>query len=83
MAIEKKQEEEQQQDDLSTAIRKISASMAKLTKSGLNKKAVIALLFDDTKISKRTIGDVLDSLQDLERKYTQQEKSDNTRGGKK
>jgi len=54
---------------LAQAIVRISDSMEKLRKSGLNDKAIIALVKDDTSFSKATIKTVLDSLQHLRRKY--------------
>lgn len=47
---------------LAEAITRISESFAKLSASGLNQNAIIVLLHDHTKISKRDIKLVLDSL---------------------
>lgn len=55
--------------DLAEAIRQISKSFEKLSASGLNRKGIIALIHDHTKLGKRTISDVLDSLTELEKKY--------------
>lgn len=55
---------------LAASIVSISASMKKLLKSGLNRKAIIALLQDATKLGKSEIGRVLDGLDDLARAYT-------------
>jgi hypothetical protein len=54
---------------LAEAIVRISESMVKLHKSGLNEKAVIALVKDYTGYSKAMIKIVLDSLADLKRAY--------------
>jgi hypothetical protein len=55
---------------LATAILQISGSVKKLYASGLNRRAVIALLADDTKLGKGTISTVLNSLGDLAKTYT-------------
>jgi hypothetical protein len=55
---------------LATAIVSISDAVQKLYKSGLNKRAVIALIADDTKLGKGTIDAVLSSLGDLRKTYT-------------
>jgi siroheme synthase len=70
---EKKTEPAAQEPDgdaLAVAIRKISESVAKMTRSGMNRDAIVALIHDDTKVAKRTIVVVLDSLESLARKYT-------------
>jgi len=56
-------------DSLARAIVEISEALRALTRSGLNRKAIITLVADDTKISKSTITHVLDSLEDLRSKY--------------
>jgi hypothetical protein len=56
---------------LAKAIISISFSMKKLLKSGLNRRAVIALIQDTTKLGKNEISRVLDSLDDLARMYTE------------
>jgi hypothetical protein len=55
---------------LATSILQISDAVKKLYDSGLNRHAVVALLADDTKLGKKTIETVLDSLLDLKRTYT-------------
>lgn len=55
---------------LAVAIADVSGSLKRLEKSGLNRKAVIALIADDTKLAKGTIKSVLDSLGDLAKTYT-------------
>lgn len=47
---------------LAEAIIRISESFAKLSASGLNRDAIMVLIHDQTKISKRDIKLVLDSL---------------------
>jgi hypothetical protein len=54
---------------LADAIVKISDAVKSLDKSGLNKRAIIALLADDTKLGKGTINTVLNSLEDLAKNY--------------
>jgi hypothetical protein len=54
---------------LATAITAISDAVKKLEKSGLNRKAIIALINDDTKLGKGLIETVLISLRDLEKNY--------------
>lgn len=55
---------------LAAAIVQIGDSLKRLYDSGLNRRAVVALLADDTKLGKKTIEAVLDSLADLRRTYT-------------
>jgi hypothetical protein len=55
---------------LAKSIISISASMKKLLSSGLNRRAVIALVHDHTKLGKSEITRVLDALDDLARTYT-------------
>ena len=47
----------------------ISNSMSKLESSGLNKKAIIVLVHDDCKVSKKVIAQVLNSLESLRQNY--------------
>jgi hypothetical protein len=58
---------------LAQAILDISTSMKKLSSSGLNRRAVIALINDDLQrsVSKGTIETVLRSLQTLAENYTE------------
>jgi 2-phospho-L-lactate guanylyltransferase (CobY/MobA/RfbA family) len=55
---------------LAQSIVSISASMKKLLKSGMNRKAIIVLVQDYTKLSKSEITRVIDALDDLARVYT-------------
>jgi hypothetical protein len=55
---------------LATAIIQISNAVHKLYNSGLNRRAVVALIADDTKLGKGTIDTVLSSLLDLRKTYT-------------
>src|SRR5271170_4074734 len=55
---------------LATAIIAISDAVKKLEKSGLNRKGVIALINDDTKLGKGIIETVLLSLGNLAKTYT-------------
>ncbi len=55
---------------LAVAIVSISDAMNRLLRSGLNRRAIVALLYDFTKVPKRSIEDVLDGLDELKNKYT-------------
>lgn len=55
---------------LATAIIQICNAVQKLYTSGLNRRAVVALIADDTKLGKGTIETVLSSLLDLRKTYT-------------
>jgi hypothetical protein len=55
---------------LAEAIRAISASMNQLSRSGLNRRAVIALIADHSKLGKSTIEVVLNNLDILAERYT-------------
>jgi hypothetical protein len=68
--LEQKVEESSEPKDLSAAIEAISTSLQKLLKSGLNRRAIVVLLHDATKISKRDIESVLSGLDNLKRMYT-------------
>lgn len=57
-------------ESLSKAIIRLSDTSNAILNSGLNEKALIALLHDDTGISKRTIGKVLMSMRELRANYT-------------
>lgn len=71
-------EKEDSHDDviLAADIMLISASLNKLFKSGLNEKAVIALLHDDTKVPKTMIKKIMLSLSELAQNYTNKGKED-------
>lgn len=56
--------------DLASALRDISNQLSTILASGLNLRAVVALLKDGTGMSKRDIHAVLDGLQNLEKNYT-------------
>lgn len=57
-------------DMLATAIIEASEAMKKLAKSGLNRKGIVALLNDDTKLGKGICETVLLSLEGLAKTYT-------------
>lgn len=57
-------------DSLPEAIRKISAGLARLNSTGLNRKAVIVLLRHETGLGIGVIETVFDGLAELARKYT-------------
>lgn len=57
-------------DVLASAIVRISESLEKLRKSGVNRAAIVALVKDDIGVPKSTINAVLDSLEHLRRNYT-------------
>lgn len=59
-------------ETLAAAVTKISESMTVLLKSGLNRKAIVVLLYDYTKVPKRDIDLVLNGLERLKGYYTQQ-----------
>jgi hypothetical protein len=56
-------------ENLADAIQKISVSMTRLLKTGLNRDAIITLIKDDTGLGKREIATVLTSLQTLAKRY--------------
>lgn len=55
---------------LASAIIRLSDSSNELLNSGLNERAILALLFDSTKISKKTCKKVLDAVGQLRSDYT-------------
>lgn len=55
---------------LAKAIVEMSASMKRLLASGINRKAIIVLLNDQTSLGKGTIAMVLDGLEQLAKEYT-------------
>jgi hypothetical protein len=57
-----KSEPPESKEILAEAITRISESFVKLSGSGLNRDAIIVLIHDHTKISKRDIRIILDSL---------------------
>lgn len=67
--IIKNQDKPETREILAEAIVRIGESMEKLSSSGLNKKAIIALIQDDTKLGKGCIETVLESLTRLKGWY--------------
>lgn len=65
----KKSDPEESIEILAEAIVNIGNAVIKLNKNGLNKTAIIVLIHDKTKLPKKTIKIVLDSLPQLERWY--------------
>lgn len=65
----KKSEPPESKEILAEAIVRISNGFTKLQASGLNKAAIVALLYDSTKISKRDIVAILDGLARLKGWY--------------
>lgn len=57
-------------DVLAKSICDLSDSLNKILLSGLNEKAIVVLLQDSTKCSKRTIKRVIDSIGQLRADYT-------------
>lgn len=55
---------------LSTAICKLSDSANELLASGINEKAILVLLADSSKMSKKSIKKVLDAMAQLRADYT-------------
>lgn len=65
----KNQDKPETTEILAEAVIKIGESMDKLYSSGMNKKAIIVLIANDTKLGKGTIETVLDSLKTLKGYY--------------
>lgn len=63
------EEEEVPQEILAEAIVSISIAFKKLCKSGLNRKAIVALIHDRSKIGKGTIEIILNNLEALREDY--------------
>lgn len=57
---------------LAEAIVEISKAAKRLNESGLNRKAIVALIHDYSAMGKKDIGIVLDSLEALAEMYCQQ-----------
>ncbi len=70
MAKKTDKQDVQEPIDLNAEIQKISQAMAKLTASGLTRKAVVVLLKEETKLPKKSIERVLTSLSTLSVRYT-------------
>jgi hypothetical protein len=56
-------------------IMSISDAMRKIDKLALSRIALVALIHDQTKISKRTINVVLDSIRDLEKTWLKKQEA--------
>lgn len=67
--IKKNEAKPESTEILAEAIVRIGEAASKLSASGLNRKAIVVLIHDETKISKRDIIIVLDSLTRLEGWY--------------
>lgn len=65
----KNKEKPESKEILAEAIVRISESFLKLQESGLNEKAIIALIYDYSKVSKSNILLVLNSLRKLKSWY--------------
>jgi len=55
---------------LADAIVAVSKAMTDLQKSGLNREAIVVLVCNDTKLSRRDVNSVLDALRVLRSRYT-------------
>jgi hypothetical protein len=55
---------------LAESIVKIGAGLANLQQGGLNKRAIIALLYDLTKVPKKQIEAIINGIQSLKSYYT-------------
>lgn len=62
-------------EDLAVVIRRVGESFDRLRKSGLNRHAIVTLVSADSKVGKRAVEDVLDSLGNLAQRYTVQPKA--------
>ncbi len=58
-----------QRETLAEAIGKISEAVEAILKSGINRRAIVALIADKSKLGKSTIEIVLNNLEDLKRDY--------------
>lgn len=67
--IKKNEEKPESKEILAEAIIRIGEAMEKLTKSGLNKRAIVALIHDQTKLGKGDIEVILDALTRLKGWY--------------
>lgn len=63
--IKKNETKPESKEILAEAIVRIGEAMEKLSKSGLNRRAIITLIQDRTKLGKNDIETVLDALQQL------------------
>jgi hypothetical protein len=68
--VKKSETEPETTEILASAITNVSESLTRLRKSGLNERAILALVKDDTGLSKACVKRVLDSLGSLRRMYT-------------
>jgi len=62
-------EKSERKELLALSIEQACEALKKLLNSGLNRNAIITLVAADTKLPKTTIGQVLNSLQDLSKTY--------------
>lgn len=69
MKVKQNTDKPVEKEILAESIVKISSAFKALQKSGLNKKAIIVLVQDQTKLPKRDIQLVIDSLAYLQRAY--------------
>ena len=53
-----------------SSLHKVADGFDKINKSGLNRRTVVLLLHDMTKVPKRNIHDILDASKDLVTRYT-------------
>jgi hypothetical protein len=67
--IVKNEEKPESTEILAEAVIRIGENFEKLQKSGLNKRAIVALIYDYTKLPKRDIELVLESLAKLKGWY--------------
>lgn len=67
--VKKNEEKPESKEILAEAIVNIGNAARKLSVSGLNRRAIVALLYDMTKINKTEIGTILDGLNQLENWY--------------
>lgn len=74
MKIINNEENPVEKEILAEAIVRMSEGVQKLSKNGLNKKAIIILIQDQTKFSKREIESVIDAIGQLQRLYCVQGK---------
>lgn len=69
ISVKKDKDNPESKEILAEAIIRISESFIRLKQSGLNESAIISLIYDATKIPKRDIKTVLDSLARLKGWY--------------
>lgn len=69
MRVKQDPEKPVEKEVLAEAVVRIGEAYEALRRSGVNHRGVIVLLHDYTKVSKRTIEDVLEGLADLRKVY--------------